>query len=117
MARALQVDLEGLSTLSLDAKNPAVISSQCSVFAESEVVTLVNEGRELPDISAGNIMRRPPQSSPMARKVGLVEDVALTGGCAKNVGLAKALEDKLGVKVIKRPQVPADCGGAGEQHS
>ena len=50
MARVLDCGLDGLSRLSLQGKNPAKISSQCSVFAESEVITLVNEGVDLADI-------------------------------------------------------------------
>ena len=113
MARALQVDLEGLSKLSLEGKDAAVISSQCSVFAESEVVTLVNEGRELADISAGIHNSVASRLSSMVRKVGLIEDVVLTGGCAKNAGLAKALENKLGVKVVHLPEDPQIAGALG----
>ena len=113
MARALQVDLEGLSKLALEGKDAAVISSQCSVFAESEVVTLVNEGRELADISAGIHNSVASRLSSMVRKVGLIEEVALTGGCAKNAGLAKALEAKLGVKVVKLPSDPQIAGALG----
>ena len=113
MARALQVSLEGLSNLALEGKNPAVISSQCSVFAESEVVSMVNEGRELADISAGIHNSVASRLSSMVRKVGLVEDVALTGGCAKNEGLAKALENKLGVKVMHLPEDPQIVGALG----
>jgi activator of 2-hydroxyglutaryl-CoA dehydratase len=83
------------------------------VFAESEVVTLVNEGVELADIVAGlhdSIARR---LNSMVRKVGLVEDVALTGGCAKNEGLAKVLADKLGVSVNKLPHDPQIAGAVG----
>ena len=113
MARVLQVDLEGLSKLALEGKDPAVISSQCSVFAESEVVTLVNEGKDLADISAGLHYSIASRLSSMVRKVGLIEDVALTGGCAKNEGLAKALENKLGVKVVHLPQDPQIAGALG----
>jgi len=113
MARVLQVDLEGLSKLALEGTNPAVISSQCSVFAESEVVTLVNEGKNLADISAGLHYSIASRLSSMVRKVGLVPDVALTGGCAKNEGLAKALESKLGVKVVHLPQDPQIAGALG----
>ena len=49
----------------------------------------------------------------MVRKVGLVEDLALTGGCSKNAGLAKALAEKLKVKVIKLPQDPQIAGAVG----
>jgi len=113
MARVLDCGLEGLSRLSLQGKNPAAITSQCSVFAESEVVTLVNEGVELVDIVAGLHNWIAGRLNSMVRKVGLVEDVALTGGCAKNDGLAKALEEKLGVAVKKLPQDPQIAGAIG----
>lgn len=113
MARVLQVDLQGLSNLALQGKNPAIISSQCSVFAESEVVTLVNEGKELADIAAGIHLSVASRLASMVRKVGLIPDVALTGGCAKNAGLAKALEDKLNVKVVKLPEDPQIVGALG----
>jgi predicted CoA-substrate-specific enzyme activase len=113
MARVLDCGLDGLSELCLQGKNPATISSQCSVFAESEVVTLVNEGVDLPDIVAGlhnSIARR---LNSMVRRVGLVEDVALTGGCAKNQGLAKVLENRLKVSVERLPQDPQIAGAVG----
>jgi len=113
MARALDCGLQGLSELSLQGKNPATISSQCSVFAESEVVTLVNEGKELSDIVAGLHASIASRLNSMVRKVGLVEDVVLTGGCAKNDGLTKALEDKLGVIVKKLPLDPQIAGAIG----
>ena len=113
MARALDCGLEGLSSLSLQSQNPATITSQCSVFAESEVITLINEGVELVDIAAGLHNSIAGRLNSMVRRVGLVEDVALTGGCAKNEGLAKALEEKLGVSVKKLPQDPQIAGAIG----
>ncbi|MBM3132869.1 MAG: CoA activase, partial [Chloroflexi bacterium] len=92
---------------------PATITSQCSVFAESEVVTLVNEGTDLADIVAGLHNSIAGRLNSMVRKVGLVKDVALTGGCAKNAGLAKALEEQLKVQVIKLPQDPQITGAIG----
>jgi len=113
MARVLECGLEGISSLSLKSQSPAVITSQCSVFSESEVVTLINEGIEIVDIAAGVNNAVAGRLNSMVRKVGLVEDVALTGGCAKNEGLAKALEDKLGVSVKKLPQDPQIAGAIG----
>jgi predicted CoA-substrate-specific enzyme activase len=113
MARALDCGLQGLSELALQGKNPATISSQCSVFAESEVITLVNEGVDLANIVAGLHASIASRLNSMVRKVGLVEDVVLTGGCAKNDGLAKALEDKLGVTVKKLPLDPQIAGAIG----
>ena len=113
MARTLGCGLEGLSSLSLQAKSPATITSQCSVFAESEVITLVNEGIDLEDIAAGLHSSIAGRLNSMVRKVGLAEDVALTGGCAKNEGLVKALEEKLGVRVKKLPIDPQIVGAVG----
>jgi len=113
MARVLDCGLDGLSRLSLQGKNPSKISSQCSVFAESEVITLVNEGVDLADIVAGLHNSVASRLNSMVGKVGLVEDVALTGGCAKNEGLVKILEDKLGVSVMRLPQDPQIAGAIG----
>lgn len=113
MARTLDCGLEGLSSLSLQAKSPATISSQCSVFAESEVITLVNEGVDLPEIAAGLHNSTAGRLSSMVRKVGLVEDLTLTGGCAKNEGLIKAVEEKLGVCVKRLAHDPQIAGALG----
>jgi len=113
MARVLDCDLQGLSELALQGKNAATISSQCSVFAESEVITLVNEGMNLADIVAGLHASIASRLNSMVRKVGLTEDVVLTGGCAKNDGLAKALQEKLGVTVKKLPIDPQIAGAVG----
>jgi activator of 2-hydroxyglutaryl-CoA dehydratase len=68
---------------------------------------------ELADIVAGLHLSVARRLHAMVKRVGLVEDVALTGGCAKNEGLAKVLEDKLGVRVKKLPQDPQIAGAAG----
>jgi predicted CoA-substrate-specific enzyme activase len=113
MARVLHCGLEGLSSLSENGKTPATISSQCSVFAESEVVTLINEGVELANIVAGLNNSVAARLNSMVGRVGLVEDVAITGGCAKNDGLVRALEEKLKVKVMRLSQDPQIVGAIG----
>ena len=105
--------LKGFHRCPSKAKNPATITSQCSVFAESEVITLVNEGVDLADIAAGLHNSIAGRLNSMVGKVGLVEDVALTGGCAKNEGLVKALEEKLGVRVKRLPEDPQIVGALG----
>jgi activator of 2-hydroxyglutaryl-CoA dehydratase len=74
---------------------------------------LVNEGVDLADIVAGLHASIASRLNSMVRKVGLVEDVVLTGGCAKNDGLAKALEDKLGMAVKKLSLDPQIAGAIG----
>lgn len=113
MAKVLDCGLEGISCLSNQGRNGSTITSQCSVFAESEVVTLINEGTELPSIIAGINNSVAGRLNSMVRRVGLIEDVALTGGCSKNEGLVKALEAKLGVEVKKLPVDPQIAGALG----
>ena len=113
MARVLDCGLEGFSSLAGRSKNAATITSQCSVFAESEVITLLNEGIDLVDIVAGLNNSIASRLTSMVKRVGLIEDVALTGGCAKNDGLVVALEEKLGVRVIRPPQDPQIIGAIG----
>ena len=92
MGRVLDLSLEDLAAEALKSDKPCAISKQCSVSAESEVISLVNNDVPLPDIAAGiheSIARR---IHGMAYKVGIEEDVVLTGGCAQNKALQKALE-------------------------
>ncbi|NQT71360.1 MAG: CoA activase [Chloroflexi bacterium] len=113
MARVLHCGLDGISSLENQGAEPSTITSQCSVFAESEVVTLINEGSDLKNIIAGINNSVSGRLNSMVRKVGLVEDVALTGGCAKNAGLAKALEKHLKVSVKQLPHDPQIAGAVG----
>ena len=113
MARTLHCGLEGLSALENQGENACSITSQCTVFAESEVVTLINEGNDLNNIIAGINNAVAGRLNSMVRKVGLTEDVALTGGCAKNAGLAKALQRQLKVSVKQLPHDPQIAGAVG----
>jgi predicted CoA-substrate-specific enzyme activase len=113
MARALCCGLDGISDLENQGEEPCTISNQCSVFAESEVVTLVNEGTDLKAIIAGINYSVASRLSTMVRRVGLVDDLVLTGGCSKNEGLAQALASKLDVEIKKLPQDPQIAGAVG----
>jgi predicted CoA-substrate-specific enzyme activase len=113
MARALCCGLEGISSMENQGEEACIISNQCSVFAESEVVTLVNEGIDLKSIIAGINLSVASRLTSMARRVGVVDDVTLTGGCSKNDGLARALEKKLAIEVKKLPQDPQLVGALG----
>ena len=113
MARVLEITLDDLSELSLRAKSPAQITSQCSVFAESEVITLLNEGAEISDITAGINEAIAARLASMVRKVGLEEEVTVSGGCAKNRGLIVALEKRLEVQVKGLGMDPQVIGALG----
>jgi len=113
MARALCCGLEGISALENQGEEACPISNQCSVFAESEVVTLVNEGIDLKSIIAGINVSVASRLTSMARRVGVVDDVTLTGGCSKNGGLAQALARKLDIELMKLPEDPQIAGALG----
>ena len=113
ISRALEMDLNGISALENQGDNPSTITSQCSVFAESEVVTLINEGHEVNNIIAGINNSIAGRLNSMVRKVGLVPDIAITGGCAKNAGLVRPLERHLGIAIAPLPYDPQLNGAIG----
>ena len=113
MARAFEMDLTEFSRLSLKAKNVIPITSQCTVFAESEVISLVGEGKPMEEIAAGIQLSVAKRCFVMAKNAGAVEHVALTGGCAKNDGLKAAIEKVLKLKVVELPIDPQLMGALG----
>jgi predicted CoA-substrate-specific enzyme activase len=100
MARALEADLDKFGEMSLLAKNPSKISSLCTVFAESEVISLISKGETRENIMAGIHQSVAARVAALANRVGINEPVMMTGGVAKNIGLVKALENKLKVPII-----------------
>jgi len=113
MARAFECTLEEFSTLSLSAKNVIPISAQCTVFAESEVITLVGEGKPQDEIAAGIQQAVAKRCFVMAKKAGAKDSIALTGGCAKNLGLKEAIEKVLRIKVVDLAIDPQLMGALG----
>ena len=85
MARAFEMELEDFSKLSLQAKNVIPITAQCTVFAESEVISLVGEGKPMDEIAAGIENAVAKRCFVMAKKAGATDQITLTGGCAKIV--------------------------------
>ena len=114
MARALEVDLDEFGAMSLQSGAPSKISSLCTVFAESEVISLIARGEQRFDIIAGIHESIAARISSMIARVGLTEPVMITGGVARNAGVVAALEGKLGVKIAVLPsaQVNGAIGAA-----
>ena len=100
MANAFEISLTDFSNLSLSAKNIIPITAQCTVFAESEVITLVGEGKPREEIAAGIQLAVAKRCFVMAKKAGATDSITLTGGCAKNTGLKMAIEKVLKLKVL-----------------
>jgi predicted CoA-substrate-specific enzyme activase len=103
-AEGLGVKLEDMGRLSLEAKNRVEIGSTCTVFAAQEVVAQLVAGVLLPDIIAGLHEAIASRIYGMARRLKIEREVALTGGGAKNIGLIRALEAKLGYPVLVPPE-------------
>jgi len=103
-AEELGVSLEDMGRLSLEAENRVEISSTCTVFAAQEVVAKLSEGVALSDIIAGLHEAIAIRIYGMVRRLKIEREVALTGGGAKNIGLVKALEAKLGFPVLVPPE-------------
>jgi len=110
MARALELDIADFGKLSLLAKKPSPISSMCTVFAESEVISLISRGESRENIIAGIHESIANRMLSMVGGSGFVKPVVLTGGVAKNIGIRNALEKKLNIQI----QVPdtAQVNGA-----
>lgn len=113
-AKALEVPIEKLGLLALASKKPASITSMCTVFAESEVISLRARGFTKEDIAAGLVESIAKRISVMARQLGLSENVAFVGGVAKNTGIKAALEKELGLAlyVPPEPQITGALGAA-----
>ena len=113
MAKTLELKLEDLGPISLQSKNQAKISAQCSVFAETEVVSLMADGIEVADIVAGIHDAIASRIMSLVYRVGLEKDLTITGGVAKNIGVVAYLEKKLGIETKKLPVDPQLMGALG----
>lgn len=113
MAKAFEMTLDDFSKLSLKAKNVIPITAQCTVFAESEVISLVGEGKPMDEIAAGIELSVAKRCFVMSKKAGATNSITLTGGCAKNDGLKEAIEKVLNLKVIDLPIDPQLMGALG----
>jgi predicted CoA-substrate-specific enzyme activase len=115
MAKALNVELDSIGNISLKHKKELTISSICTVFAESEVISLVSEGEELEDILYGIHKAIADRTMGLINRLGGVEgEVIMAGGVAKNIGVVKALEAALNapLKIYVEPQIVGALGAA-----
>lgn len=112
IARTLEIDLKTMSDEGLSYKEDLTITSVCSVFAESEVVSLIADNKERKDIIHGVNKSIATKTVGLVDRVGKVEKYMMTGGVAKNKGVVKCIEEKLGssIFIAEEPQL---CGALG----
>ena len=103
MARVLEVNIEDLEKLSAESTKRIGISSTCTVFAESEVISQLAQGTDKRDIIAGIHRVIAGRVAGLVHRVGLVPDVVMTGGVAQNHGVVKALEEQLSCEIKTSP--------------
>ena len=114
MARTLGLSLEEMSTRGLEWKENVVISSMCTVFAESEVVSLVAQNKDVADIIHGLNVSVASKVGALAARLGKKNpgEYMMTGGVARNKGIIQALEEKLGAKLYICDEAQL-CGALG----
>jgi len=113
VAARLDMNWEKLAEVGRQSKAPAVISNMCVVFAETEIIGLLAEGKPLPDVVAGVQNAIATRVSALAGRF-ILPPVYFTGGVALLPGMARALEEVLAcpIRVVPRPQFTGALGAA-----
>lgn len=114
IARTLEVSLDELGTIALTSTENIEITSMCSVFAESEVISLIANNREKADIANGVCHAIANKAYGLLRRVGMAPEFMMTGGVAKNPGVVRAVEEKIGHKlyICQEPEIVGAAGAA-----
>ena len=112
MARTLEISLEEISTVGLSWKEEITISSMCTVFADSEVVSLVAQNKALPDIVHGLNQSVASRAAALYRRAGGAGPCMMTGGVSRNRGVVEAIQEKLGQPLYIHPDAQL-CGALG----
>jgi predicted CoA-substrate-specific enzyme activase len=113
MAKVFEISLKQLGELSTQAERVKAIASQCTVFAESEVISLISHEADIREIIAGICDSVASRVSALVHRIGLREKVYMSGGVAKNKGVRQALQRRLGVTVWELPGDPQIIGALG----
>jgi len=98
-AETVGLSLDEIGPISLEAKKPVRLSTVCAVFVESDIMSYLAEGKTVQDILGGVHSAIAARTVALVRRVGIEPEVAFTGGVSRNIGMVKALEEKLGLPV------------------
>ena len=96
---ALDIPLDELGPTALRGERPVKISTTCTVFAESEVLSWLGKGKKIEDVLLGVHKSIAGRAVGLLRRVGIEEEVTFTGGVAKNLAMVEALNQRLGLEV------------------
>jgi len=98
-SEALDIPLDELGPKSLTATKPVRISTTCTVFAESEILSWLGKGKKVEDILNGVHISISARAIGLLKRVGIRDEITFSGGVAKNIGMTGALEDGLSRKI------------------
>jgi predicted CoA-substrate-specific enzyme activase len=104
-AAALDIPLDRLGETALRASHAVKISTTCTVFAESEVLSWLGKGKKIEDILWGVHKSIATRSAGLMRRVGIVDEVTFTGGVSRNPAMVAAIEERIGTRL----NVSDDC--------
>ncbi len=102
-AETLGLSLDEIGAISLQARNPVRLSTVCTVFVESDIMSYVAQGKKTEDILGGIHSAIAARTIALVRRVGLKPSYTFTGGVSLNVGMVQMLEEKLGAKLNVSP--------------
>ncbi len=114
LARAMQVELEDMGTIALDAKQTLKISSMCATFAETEVISLLAEGNTKPDVLGAVHAAIAARTLGLVGRVGKKGPIVMTGGVGKNPAAVHHIQQALGMPLHlpDNPQIAGALGAA-----
>ena len=114
IARTLEIGIDELGPSALKSTEEIEITSMCTVFAESEVISLIANNKEEADIANGICRAIANKAYSLMKRVGLEPDFMMTGGVAKNPGVVRAVEEKIqsGLYICPEPEIVGAVGAA-----
>lgn len=114
MANILNLKIEQLEIEAQKSQNPVSISSTCTVFAESEVISQLAAGAKIPDLVEGICRSVAARTAALAKRVGVREKVCMSGGVARNAAIRRAMSRELGMDIAydDKAQIMGALGAA-----
>jgi predicted CoA-substrate-specific enzyme activase len=113
MSQYLGVDFSDLAALAEKADQAITITSQCSIFSELEIMHYLMEDKKTADIAAGICESMARRVKMLVGRVGIKQDIAITGGVCKNTVVVKYLEEMLGIRFVPFQEDPQIIGALG----
>lgn len=112
IANALRVKLDEMGALAIKSESEITMTFMCTVFAESEVVSLIHKKVPVEDVVRAILDSVAFRVTSLAKRVGLNQDIVLIGGCAQNIGIVKLMEKNSGTPILV-PDDPLTVGALG----